>query len=159
MAASGCRPGTSAPGPRQAGVGYDLILLLNNIYYFPRGERAALYRRLGGLLTRPGHLIVATLAAPGSVAAAHLNFMLACQAGAAALPRGGELEADLAEAGFAGIHAQPIVPTEPFLAVRGRPALAARAAAPSCAASFRARQHTRVGRKPPVRLHNSPQVL
>ncbi len=103
----------------EAGVGYDLILLLNNIYYFPRGERAALYRRLGGLLTRPGHLIVATLAAPGSVAAAHLNFMLACQAGAAALPRGGELEADLAEAGFAGIHAQPIVPAEPFLAVRG----------------------------------------
>ena len=103
----------------EAGVGYDLILLLNNIYYFPRGERAALYRRLGGLLTRPGHLIVATLAAPGSVAAAHLNFMLACQAGTAALPRGGELEADLAEAGFAGIHVQPIVPAEPFLAVRG----------------------------------------
>jgi SAM-dependent methyltransferase len=101
-----------------AGVAYDLILLLNNIYYFPRGERTALYRRLGGLLTRPGHLIVATLAAPGSVAAAHLNFMLACQAGAAALPRGGELEADLVEAGFTGIHAQPIVPAEPFLAVR-----------------------------------------
>ena len=102
----------------KGGVGYDLILLLNNIYYFPREERAALFRGLGGLLTRPGHLIVTTLAAPGSVAAAHLNFMLACQAGAAALPRGGELEVDLAEAGFAGIHAQPIVPTEPFLAVR-----------------------------------------
>ena len=93
-------------------------MLLNNIYYFPRGERAALYRKLGGMLTRPGHLIVASLVAPGSVAAAHLNFMLACQAGAAALPRGGELEADLAEAGFASIHAQPIVPAEPFLAVR-----------------------------------------
>lgn len=102
----------------EAGVGYDLILLLNNIYYFPREERVALYRRLGGLLAQPGHLIVTTLAAPGSVAAAHLNFMLACQAGSAALPRGGELEADLAEAGFAGIHAQPIVPAEPFLAVR-----------------------------------------
>jgi hypothetical protein len=69
------------------------------------------------LLTRPGDLIVTTLAAQGSVAAAHLNFMLACQAGAAALPRDG-VEADLAEAGFAGIHAQPIVPSEPFLAVR-----------------------------------------
>ena len=102
----------------QASAGYDLILLLNNIYYFPRGERVALYRRLGSLLTRPGHLIVTTLTAPGSVAAAHLNFMLACQAGAAALPRGRELEADLAEAGFAGVHAQPIVPAEPFLAVR-----------------------------------------
>ena len=102
----------------EAGVGYDLILLLNNIYYFPRDERAALFGRLGRLLNRPGHLVVTTLAAPGSVAAAHLNFMLACQAGAAALPRGGELEADLIEAGFAGIQAQSIVPTEPFLAVR-----------------------------------------
>jgi hypothetical protein len=44
--------------------------------------------------------------------------MLACQAGAAALPRGGELEADLAEAGFADVLVQPLVPTEPFLAVR-----------------------------------------
>ncbi len=70
------------------------------------------------MLTPPGHLIVTTLAAPGSVAAAHLNFMLACQAGAAALPRDGEIEADLAEAGFADVQAQPIVPTEPFLAVR-----------------------------------------
>jgi SAM-dependent methyltransferase len=100
------------------GVRYDLVLLPNNVYYFPRGERAALYRRLGELLTRPGHLVVTTLAAPGSVAAAHLNFMLACQAGAAALPRAGELEADLEEAGFAGIQAQAIVPGEPFLAVR-----------------------------------------
>jgi SAM-dependent methyltransferase len=102
----------------EADVGYDLILLLNNVYYFPRGERVALYRGLGRLLTRPGHLIITTLAAPGSVAAAHLNFMLACQTGAAALPRDGELAADLAEAGFADIQAQPIVPTEPFLAVR-----------------------------------------
>ena len=102
----------------EAGAGYDLILLLNNIYYFPRGERAALYRRLARLLTPPGHLIVTTLAAPGSIAAAHLNFMLACQAGAAALPRDGEIEADLVDAGFTDVHAQPIVPTEPFLAVR-----------------------------------------
>ena len=102
----------------EADDGYDLILLLNNIYYFPRGDRVALYRRLGSLLNQPGHLIVTTLAAPGSVAAAHLNFMLACQAGAAALPRAGELEADLVDAGFADVQAQPIVPTEPFLAVR-----------------------------------------
>ena len=102
----------------EAGDGYDLILLLNNIYYFPREDRVALYRRLGSLLTRPGHLIVTTLAAPGSIAAAHLNFMLACQAGAAALPRRGELQADLVQAGFADIRAQPIVPSEPFLAMR-----------------------------------------
>jgi SAM-dependent methyltransferase len=97
---------------------YDLILLLNNIYYFPRGERVALYRQLGDMLSETGQLVVATLTTPGSIAAAHLNFMLTCQAGAAALPGPGELEADLSRAGFGAPQARRIVPTEPFVAVR-----------------------------------------
>ncbi len=100
-----------------AGTGYDLILLLNNVYYFPREDRPPLYRRLGGLLREHGQLVVASLTAPGSVASAHLNFMLTCQAGAAALPRPGELEADLSGAGFDITDTQVIVPTEPFVAV------------------------------------------
>jgi SAM-dependent methyltransferase len=107
------RQWTPGPGDR-----YDLILLLNNIYYFPRGERVALYQRLGGLLSDRGQLVVASLTAPGSIAAAHLNFMLTCQAGAAALPRPGELEGDLASAGFGIADTQQIVPGEPFQAVR-----------------------------------------
>jgi 4-hydroxy-2,2'-bipyrrole-5-carbaldehyde O-methyltransferase len=103
------------------GASYDLILLLNNVYYFAREERPRLYRRLGGLLRPRGQLVVASLTAPGSIAAAHLNFMLACQAGAAALPRPGELEADLADAGFEITDAQLIVPTEPFLALTATP--------------------------------------
>jgi len=99
------------------GAGYDLVLLLNNVYYFPPGERVALYRRLAGLLPERGLLVVASQTAPGSVAAAHLNFMLTCQAGAAALPRRGELEADLSAAGFELADAAFIVPTEPFLAI------------------------------------------
>jgi 4-hydroxy-2,2'-bipyrrole-5-carbaldehyde O-methyltransferase len=99
------------------GNGYDLVLLLNNVYYFPAGERVALYRRLGGLMTERGQLIVASQTAPGSVAAVHLNFMLTCQAGAAALPRPGELETDLASAGFEISDIASIVPTEPFLAI------------------------------------------
>jgi SAM-dependent methyltransferase len=103
------------PGP---GIRYDLVLLLNNVYYFPAAARAALYRQLGDLLSERGHLVIASQTAPGSVASAHLNFMLTCQYGAAALPRAGELEADLASAGFEIADLQPIVPTEPFLAVR-----------------------------------------
>jgi SAM-dependent methyltransferase len=99
------------------GAGYDLVLLLNNVYYFPAGERVALYRRLAGLMAVRGQLIVASQTAPGSVAAAHLNFMLTCQAGAAALPRPGELETDLSSAGFELTDVASIVPTEPFLAI------------------------------------------
>jgi SAM-dependent methyltransferase len=104
-----------APG---SGIRYDLILLLNNIYYFAREERVPLYMQLSGMLSEHGQLVVASLTAPGSVAAAHLNFMLTCQTGAAALPGPGELETDLSSAGLRTIETQPIVPTEPFLAVR-----------------------------------------
>jgi hypothetical protein len=83
----------------------------------PAGERVALYRRLGALMGGRGRLIVASQTAPGSVAAAHLNFMLTCQAGAAALFRPGELEADLSSAGFELTDVAFIVPTEPFLAI------------------------------------------
>jgi 4-hydroxy-2,2'-bipyrrole-5-carbaldehyde O-methyltransferase len=100
-----------------AGIRYDLVLLLNNVYYFPAGDRVALYRRLGELMSERGRLVVASQTAPGSVAAAHLNFMLTCQAGAAALPRRGELEADLSAAGFEVADAAFIVPAEPFLAI------------------------------------------
>lgn len=104
-----------APGP---GIRYDLILLLNNIYYFAREERVPLYMQLSGMLSDHGQLVVTSLTAPGSVAAAHLNFMLTCQTGAAALPGPGELETDLSSAGLRTIETQPIVPTEPFLAVK-----------------------------------------
>ena len=103
------------PGP---GIRYDLILLLNNVYYFPPGERVQLYRQLGELLSGRGELVVASQTAPGSIAAAHLHFMLTCQEGAAALPSPVELSADLSSAGFDVADAQLIVPTEPFQAIR-----------------------------------------
>jgi hypothetical protein len=99
---------------------YDVILLMNNIYYFPPAERVALYRQLRGLLKVGGELIVASLISPGSVASAHLNFMLVCQSGNAALPAAGELESELAEAGLQVLETAHIVPTEPFVAVRAR---------------------------------------
>ena len=88
------------------------------MYYFPAGERVALYQRLRGLLSDRGQLVVASLTAPGSIAAAHLNFMLTCRPAPAALPRPGELEGDLAAAGFGIADTQQIVPGEPFQAVR-----------------------------------------
>jgi 4-hydroxy-2,2'-bipyrrole-5-carbaldehyde O-methyltransferase len=100
----------------EPGMRYDLILLLNNIYYFPREERVALYKQLAGMLGDRGRLVVTSLIAPGSVAASHLNFMLTCQTGAATLPRPGELEADLSRAGFRNVQTQRVVPGEPFLA-------------------------------------------
>lgn len=96
---------------------YDLVLLLNNIYYFPRHERPLLYEQLRELLRPGGQLIVASMTASGSIAAAHLNFMLTCQSGASSLPQPGELEKDLAGSGFEIADSQTLVPTEPFVAI------------------------------------------
>jgi len=99
---------------------FDLVLLLDNVYYFAPEVRPELYRQLYGCLAPGGELVVATMTAPGSVAAAHLDFMLACQEGSAALPHRDELRRDLEHAGFDSIEERSIVPTEPFVAVRAR---------------------------------------
>jgi len=99
---------------------FDLVTLCNNIYYFPRDDRAALYRQLGRLLAPGGMLVITTMTRPGSAASAHLHFMLCCQTGAAGLPRRGEIEVDLRDAGFAVVRARHLVPTEPFVGVTAR---------------------------------------
>jgi SAM-dependent methyltransferase len=97
---------------------FDLVTLLNNIYYFERESRAALYRDIGDVLTDRGQLVIVSMMAPGSIAAAHLHFMLTCQAATASLPGPSEIEADLVEAGFRVLANQVLVPTEPFVGVR-----------------------------------------
>ena len=94
--------------------------MCNNIYYFARDERLALYRQLRGLLAPGGTLLVTTMTTPGSTASAHLHFMLCCQAGAAGLPRQGEIEQDLVRAGFEVAEAQRLVPTEPFVGIAAK---------------------------------------
>jgi SAM-dependent methyltransferase len=104
---------------------YELITLLNDIYYFAEHQRSALYRRLGAHLAPDGELVIVTMTRHGSIASAHLHFMLAAQAGAASLPETEALDADLHRAGFTVLEHRALVPTEPFLAVRARLAGAA----------------------------------
>jgi SAM-dependent methyltransferase len=103
---------------RQSGAPFDLVLLLNNIYYFERSQRPALYQEIRAVLADRGQLLVVSMTAPGSVAAAHLNFMLVCQEGAASLPGRDEVALDLAAAGYAVLGGTRLVPTEPFFATR-----------------------------------------
>jgi SAM-dependent methyltransferase len=99
---------------------YELITLLNDVYYFADQHRAELYRRLGAHLAPKGELVIVTMTRHGSIASAHLHFMLACQAGVASLPEAETLAADLHRAGFTVLEHQTLVPTEPFRAVRAR---------------------------------------
>jgi SAM-dependent methyltransferase len=99
---------------------FDLVLLLNNIYYFDRAGRVELYRQVGRSLNQRAELLVVSMTTPGSIAAAHLNFMLSCQEGRASLPGRDDLVADLVTAGYETVEESRLVPTEPFLAVRAR---------------------------------------
>ncbi len=103
---------------RASPTSFDLILLLNNIYYFEPEGRTALYRELRELLSDRGQLLVVSMVAPGSIAAAHLHFMLSCQDRTASLPRQADIENDLLDSGFRILANQVLVPTEPFVGVR-----------------------------------------
>ena len=103
---------------RESQARFDLVMLLNNIYYFDRGSRAALYREMGDLLADRGQILVVSMTTPGSIASAHLHFMLTCQATSASLPRQAEIELDLLDAGFRVLAKQVLVPTEPFIGLR-----------------------------------------
>jgi 4-hydroxy-2,2'-bipyrrole-5-carbaldehyde O-methyltransferase len=103
-----------------SGAVFGLVTLLNSVYYFDREDRVDLLGRLRALLTDGGELVVVTMATPGSVASAHLHFMLACQSGAASLPEPGQIEADLERTGFRVVETCSLVPTEPFIGVRAR---------------------------------------
>jgi SAM-dependent methyltransferase len=105
---------------RRSGARFDLVMLLNNIYYFDRTRRQELYRELGAGLVDGGQLLVVSMTAPGSVAAAHLHFMLSCQEGSASLPGRSDLVADLAMAGYEIVEERKLVPTEPFVGVRAK---------------------------------------
>ena len=97
---------------------FDLVLLMNNIYYFDPATRADLFALLGSVLQPSGQLLVVSMTTPGSVAAAHLDFMLQCQAGAASLPTRADIEADLRASGFDVLERRFLVPTEPFVGIR-----------------------------------------
>jgi len=103
---------------------YGLVTLLNDIYYFRESERTALYERLATMLDDQGELAVVTMTRTGSIAAAHLHLMLCCQRTPASLPDADDLTADLVRAGFVVVERRALVPTEPFVGIRARRAVA-----------------------------------
>ena len=104
----------------RSGMRFDLVMLLNNVYYFDRPRRQEIYRQMGASLTDSGQLLLVSMTTPGSIAAAHLDFMLRCQSGTASLPESADLQSDLVAAGYETIEVRMLVPTEPFVGIRAR---------------------------------------
>jgi len=96
---------------------FDLVLLLQNIYYFAEDQRPGLLRRLGGLLAPGGALLLASLFAGRSLAAAHYDVLFRATAGCGPLPRRQQLDRQLRDAGFTTIRWVQLIPLESFHAV------------------------------------------
>jgi SAM-dependent methyltransferase len=95
---------------------FDLVTLHNNVYYFPVGERVALFRRLRGFLRPGGRLLVTTACRGGGAAMEVLNLWASLTEGAGRLPDPAELVAQLREAGFRAARSRRLVPGESFYA-------------------------------------------
>jgi SAM-dependent methyltransferase len=88
---------------------YGLILLAQNLYYWPPEDRAVLLRRLRGLAS--GVVVVAT-ATPGRDAVSrHFDLALRVTNGTWRLPEPEELRAHLTAAGFTSVHLHRLVPS------------------------------------------------
>jgi SAM-dependent methyltransferase len=100
------------PGP------WDLVLLLQNVYYFDGADRTELLRRLRWLASPGGAVLVAT-AVPDArdPAAAHLDVVLRSTAGNTPLPTVAELRADLTAAGFNHVEVRHLAPVQPLRAI------------------------------------------
>lgn len=96
---------------------FDLVLLLQNIYYFAEEERPGLLRGLRELLAPGGALLLASLFAGRALAAAHYDLLFRATAGCAPLPRRQALDRQLHDAGFTTTRWVQLIPLEPFHAV------------------------------------------
>jgi 4-hydroxy-2,2'-bipyrrole-5-carbaldehyde O-methyltransferase len=96
---------------------FDLVLLLQNVYYFAEDERPGLLRRLRGLLAPGGALLLASLFAGRSLAAANYDLLFRATAGCGPLPRRQHLDRQLHHAGFTTTRWVQLIPFESFYAV------------------------------------------
>ena len=98
---------------------FDLITLLNILYYFPVAERSEFLRRLRSLLSEQGMLVLAmNFHGRGKdLAAAHLNLVNCSLKGLTPLPDLDEMSALLQEAGFNRVKIQSLLPGSSYYGI------------------------------------------
>jgi hypothetical protein len=97
---------------------FDLILLLNNIYYRPPEQRPDLLRQLRSLVPG-GHVIVASVVANGRPVNCNLDLVIRVTRGAWRLPTKAELADAFRQAGYADINLVEPISSIGLIAVVG----------------------------------------
>ncbi|MFF2654976.1 SAM-dependent methyltransferase [Streptomyces sp. NPDC058045] len=97
---------------------YDVILLLNNIYYFAPKERTELFRTLRGALSENGTLVLVSIFHDSNPTSLGLDLVLACTEGCYALTTPQELVPELRDAGFRRVRTDQLVVGQSLCALR-----------------------------------------
>ncbi|SRX94977.1 type 12 methyltransferase [Syntrophobacter fumaroxidans MPOB] [Mycobacterium shimoidei] len=96
---------------------FDMITLHNNIYYFSPAEWPSLLADLRRRLAPTGRLILTSMFAGNSLAAAELDLVLRATAGCWPLPERAELADALTDAGYRAVAFQRLLATDPLFGV------------------------------------------
>jgi len=107
------------PLPELAGP-FDVILLLNNIFYFPLAERPALFRCLHSLLAPEGTLYIVSVMKEKNIRAVTLDLVLKSTLGCAPLPCLKQLTAQLKESGLLKVSSVLLSPALALYGVKAK---------------------------------------
>lgn len=97
--------------------GFDLITMVNLVYYFPVGQRPKLFKTLRSRLTTGGSLaiIMNMQGKETDFGAANLNMANASMRGVTPLPDSATLQEQLKESGFSTVRASDLMPGSSFV--------------------------------------------
>lgn len=98
---------------------FDLITLVNVVYYFPFGDRIELFRSLRSKLSHGGSLVIVMNmeGKESDAAAANLNMVNASLEGVTPLPNPSKLKRQLTDSGFSTVEVTPIMPGSSFMGI------------------------------------------
>ena len=100
-------------------VGFDIVTLYNNIYYFPVDERVALLKNLFRFLNPEGFLVLTTACQGGQPLSELLNLWGASTEGCGRLPYVSEMIQQMETAGFVKVRKKRVLPGDSFFAFVG----------------------------------------
>lgn len=99
---------------------FDLVLPMNNIYYWPPERRADLLRTIRSCMAPGGGLLLASATPDGQPFSRHLDVMLRVTSGSHRLPTAQELESDLRSAGLVDVAVLEPVPKSGLVVATAR---------------------------------------
>ena len=101
---------------------FNLVTLLNNIYYWPPERRSETLRTIRTVIAPDGLLMLATATTHGHAFNRHLDLMVRVNTSSHPLPTRDEISVDLADAGYVDIETvQPLPKTGLLVAIARNP--------------------------------------